>query len=227
MNFNTTGCIYIKVLRFCLKYISMWWIGLLNLKPANKFRPYIMWYPYCVYYFYRRFIPATNWTLTVFGGAAQQMKCLKVYILQLEQAFFFTYMRKKREIFVDKFKCCYLPRLYHSNLLNVKFGGHWELILLSFFPSFFFCLSFFLFPWQRITRASSSDRDLKVWWQKLSFPSPESWRQDQWADTILFLRATAKMMPLNRKPYKTVVSSERNLRLQHTYKCFLADGVAL
>jgi len=32
-------------------------------------------------------------------------------------------MRKKREIFVDKFKCCYLPRLYRSNLLNVKFEG--------------------------------------------------------------------------------------------------------
>ena len=61
-------------------------------------------------------------------------------------------MRKKREIFVDKFICCYLPRLYHSSLLNVKSGGRWELIpfflsfFLSFFPSFFLflCLSFFL-----------------------------------------------------------------------------------
>ena len=228
----------------------MWWLGLLNLTSANKYGPYVMWHPYSVYFFCRRFIPKTNWNLTVFGGAAQQRKCLKLYVLQLEQApFFYIYMRKKREVVADNFKCCYLPRLYRSILLNVNFEGRWELIpfFLSFFLSFslsffiflsfslffslFLCLSFFLsfflFPWQRITRASNSDRDLKVWWQKLSFPSRESWRQAQWADTILFLRATAKTTPLNWKSYKTVVSSERNLRLRHTYKCFLTDRVAL
>jgi hypothetical protein len=83
----------------------------------------------------------------------------------------------------------------------------------TLFLSFSFFFRFFIFPWQLITRASSTDWDVKVWWQKLSFPSSESWRQGQWADTILLLRADAKRMPLNWKPYKTVVSSERNLRL--------------
>jgi len=51
------------ILSFCFKYISVWWIGLLNLTPANKFGPYVMWYPYSVYVFCRRFILETNWTL--------------------------------------------------------------------------------------------------------------------------------------------------------------------